>query len=48
MCLLELGDEKHQAEVSELMEKVPNLRQRIAGKSIPIEKFVARKARKYK
>ena len=28
------------------MTEVPNLRQRIAGKSIPLEKFVARKARK--
>ncbi|KAI8143507.1 hypothetical protein BJV82DRAFT_610694 [Fennellomyces sp. T-0311] len=30
-----------------LMKKVPGLRQKIAGKSIPLEKFVARKARKY-
>ena len=29
-----------------LMTEVPKLRQRIAGKSIPLEKFVARKARK--
>jgi len=28
------------------MTEVPKLRQRIAGKSIPLEKFVARKARK--
>ena len=28
------------------MSEVPKLRQRIAGKSIPLEKFVARKARK--
>ncbi|KAI8992733.1 hypothetical protein BD414DRAFT_482011 [Trametes punicea] len=48
VCLLQLGDEKHQTEVSELMDKVPTLRQRIAGKSIPLEKFVARKARKYR
>ncbi|KAG1719491.1 hypothetical protein EDB19DRAFT_1784292 [Suillus lakei] len=29
------------------MERVLGLRQKIAGKSIPVEKFVARKARKY-
>ena len=28
------------------MKEVPKFRQRIAGKSIPLEKFVARKARK--
>jgi len=30
-----------------LLGKVPNLGQKIAGKSIPLEKFVARKARKF-
>ena len=30
----------------QLMKEIPKLRQRIAGKSIPLEKFVARKARK--
>ncbi|KAI7860329.1 hypothetical protein BDC45DRAFT_430529 [Circinella umbellata] len=30
-----------------LLKKVPSLRQKIAGKSIPLEKFVARKARKF-
>ncbi|CAK5267930.1 unnamed protein product [Mycena citricolor] len=39
--------EKRLKEVSALMEKVPTSRQKIAGKSIPLEKFVARKARKY-
>ncbi|KAG1895793.1 uncharacterized protein F5891DRAFT_1056964 [Suillus fuscotomentosus] len=43
-CLATLG--KH-AEAKKLMERVQGLRQKIAGKSIPIEKFVARKARKY-
>ncbi|KAG2087614.1 uncharacterized protein F5147DRAFT_748515 [Suillus discolor] len=43
-CLATLG--KH-AEVKKRMERVQGLRQKIAGKSIPIEKFVARKARKY-
>ncbi|KAH9914287.1 uncharacterized protein B0H18DRAFT_1145542 [Fomitopsis serialis] len=47
VCLLELGDEKQKEEADKAMNQVPNLRQRIAGKSIPIEKFVARKARKF-
>ncbi|KAI0632607.1 hypothetical protein C8Q77DRAFT_1118462 [Trametes polyzona] len=34
-------------EAAALLAKLPSLRQRIAGKSIPLEKFVARKARKY-
>ncbi|KAJ3812186.1 hypothetical protein F5876DRAFT_87865 [Lentinula aff. lateritia] len=38
---------KMREEATTLMEKVPGLRQKIAGKSIPLEKFVARKARKY-
>ncbi|KAJ3905420.1 hypothetical protein F5879DRAFT_950591 [Lentinula edodes] len=38
---------KMREEATKLMEKVPGLRQKIAGKSIPLEKFVARKARKY-
>ncbi|KAI0365839.1 hypothetical protein BV20DRAFT_972565 [Pilatotrama ljubarskyi] len=48
VTLLQLGDEKHLGEVSELMDKVPALRQRIAGKSIPLEKLIARKARKFR
>ena len=44
--LMQLGGEKNQAEALKLMTEVPRLRQRIAGKSIPLEKFVARKARK--
>ncbi|KAH7920441.1 hypothetical protein BV22DRAFT_804226 [Leucogyrophana mollusca] len=43
-CLAAMGE---QMEASKLMNKVPGLRQRIAGKSIPLEKFVARKARKF-
>ncbi|KAN0080427.1 Protein of unknown function (DUF3808) domain containing protein [Tylopilus felleus] len=43
-CLATAGDHGGAAK---LMEKVSGLRQRIAGKSIPLEKFAARKARKY-
>jgi hypothetical protein len=44
--LIQLGGEANKAEGLKLMTEVPKLRQRIAGKSIPLEKFVARKARK--
>lgn len=37
VCLLEIGDETQKKEAAELLEKVPDLRQRIAGKSIPLE-----------
>ncbi|TFK53849.1 hypothetical protein OE88DRAFT_1654178 [Heliocybe sulcata] len=48
VCLLQLGGEDNEKEAAALLEKVPTLRQRIAGKSIPLEKFAERKARKYK
>lgn len=35
------------SEAAKLMAKVPGLMQRIAGKSIPMEKFVSRKAHKF-
>ncbi|KAJ7473524.1 hypothetical protein FB451DRAFT_1367440 [Mycena latifolia] len=56
VCLLEsAGDDTGtdeeaktaREEARKLMERVPTLRQKIAGKSIPVEKFVARKARKF-
>ncbi|KAF4567143.1 hypothetical protein EYR40_006137 [Pleurotus pulmonarius] len=56
VCLLQLSIDASQPEAKRkemkkeaiaLMEKVPGLRQRIAGKSIPLEKFIARKARKF-
>ncbi|KAF9808167.1 hypothetical protein IEO21_07953 [Rhodonia placenta] len=46
-CLLQLGGDEERAEAAKLMNKVPGMRQRIAGKSIPLEKFIARKARKF-
>ena len=44
--LYETGDATEREEAKELMERVPSMIQRIAGKSIPLEKFAARKARK--
>jgi hypothetical protein len=46
VSLMQLGGEENHAEALKLMIQVPKLRQRIAGKSIPLEKFIARKARK--
>ncbi|GAA6018293.1 hypothetical protein JCM11491_005144 [Sporobolomyces phaffii] len=43
--LYEEGEEIAQA--NDIMKRVPDLMQRIAGKSIPLEKFVARRARKF-
>lgn len=33
--------------IADLMEKVPSLKQRLAGKSIPMEKYVVRKSNKF-
>ncbi|KAF9034810.1 hypothetical protein BJ165DRAFT_1356068 [Panaeolus papilionaceus] len=48
-CLAGIGAEekKMREEAAQFMSRVPGLRQKIAGKSIPLEKFVARKARKF-
>ena len=37
VCLLDSGDEGDRAEAIEAMQKVQGLRQKIAGKSIPLE-----------
>ena len=37
VCLLQIDEEKHAQDAAALMTKVPTLRQRIAGKSIPLE-----------
>ena len=37
VCLLQLGGDEERAEAVKLMGEVPKLRQRIAGKSIPLE-----------
>ncbi|KAG6899072.1 hypothetical protein C0995_007246, partial [Termitomyces sp. Mi166 len=39
--------EERKKEAERLMKRVPDVRQKIAGKSIPLEKFVARKSRKF-
>ena len=45
VCMLEVssreGDEKMKKEAEKMMKKVPDLRQRIAGKSIPLEVSLA-------
>ncbi|KAI8890752.1 hypothetical protein K501DRAFT_206052, partial [Backusella circina FSU 941] len=38
---------EHMKEAVEMMKKVNGSKQKIAGKSIPLEKFIARKARKF-
>jgi len=45
--LLETGDQKYKEQIKTLMETVPKNKQKIAGKSIPIEKLVIRKVRQY-
>lgn len=37
VCLLQLGGDERKKEAAELLEKIPSLQQRIAGKSIPME-----------
>jgi len=45
--LVQTGKKANIEEAGRIMKLVPTYRQRIAGKSIPVEKYVARKARKY-
>ena len=45
-ALYQYGDNTQREEARAIMARVPKLRQKIAGKSIPLEKFVARKATK--
>ncbi|EJD05281.1 uncharacterized protein FOMMEDRAFT_18880 [Fomitiporia mediterranea MF3/22] len=52
-CLLQMGVDgeegrERKREAGVLLERIPGVVHKIAGKSIPIEKFVARKARKFK
>lgn len=45
IALLEQGKDEDRAR--KMMDEVPSLTQKIAGKSIPLEKFVARRAKKF-
>lgn len=45
-ALYQTGERGAQDEAKDIMERMPSMTQRIAGKSIPLEKFAARKARK--
>ncbi|KAI8914486.1 hypothetical protein EDD86DRAFT_268666 [Gorgonomyces haynaldii] len=47
VCLYEADAEKHKDIILDLMKQVPTLCKKVAGKSIPIEKYVARKSRKF-
>ncbi|KAJ3035393.1 hypothetical protein HK097_004222, partial [Rhizophlyctis rosea] len=47
VCLYAEDAEGNAERVSQLFEEVPRLRRKVAGRSIPIEKFIARKCRKY-
>ncbi|XP_025833679.1 tetratricopeptide repeat protein 39B-like [Agrilus planipennis] len=42
-----IGDDKEKSSIEALMKKVPQYKQRIAGKSLPMEKFAIRKAERY-
>ncbi|KAF8312368.1 hypothetical protein DL93DRAFT_2115004 [Clavulina sp. PMI_390] len=46
-CLYAQGGEKNMEEAKALFAQVPGLMQRIAGRSIPLEKYAARKATKF-
>jgi hypothetical protein len=45
--LMMTGKPEHQEKIISLMKLVPQHKQKIAGKSLPIEKFVIRKARQF-
>ncbi|KAF8153787.1 hypothetical protein B0H34DRAFT_661565 [Crassisporium funariophilum] len=49
VCVLETGgnDRRHQEDAAKLLSTVQGLRRKVADKSIPLEKFVARKARQF-
>ncbi|KND04437.1 uncharacterized protein SPPG_00166 [Spizellomyces punctatus DAOM BR117] len=45
--LYAIDEEKNRDTVAAMLKEVPKLTQKIAGKSIPMEKFVSRKSRKF-
>ena len=46
-CQLPQLTHEESEELHDLMKNVPNLKQRIAGKSIPMEKYAIKKAEKF-
>ncbi|TPX43841.1 hypothetical protein SeMB42_g04566 [Synchytrium endobioticum] len=47
ICLYQADPVKNKSMVNSMMKEIGGLTKRVAGKSIPIEKFLARKARKW-
>jgi len=47
VCFPEIGGVDNVAEASKLLEKALELRHKIITKFVPVEKFVARKARRF-
>lgn len=47
ICLYTADPKKYATEVAEMLKKVPGLCKKVAGKSVPIEKFISRKTRKF-
>ncbi|GBM98299.1 Tetratricopeptide repeat protein 39B [Araneus ventricosus] len=45
--MMEEGHPELRGTITDLMAKVPSLKQRLAGKSIPLEKYVVRKSNKF-
>ncbi|KAJ3395829.1 hypothetical protein HDU92_004842 [Lobulomyces angularis] len=47
ICLYSIGNSENNEKVATMLKELPKLTKKIAGKSLPMEKFVCRKARKF-
>lgn len=47
ICLYTLDEKKYLSTVTAMLKEVPTLCKKVAGKSIPLEKYVARKSKKF-